>query len=281
MKASPDVCVVIPIYKMSMTDLEIISYQRILHVFSNYEIVIVCPKSITERISQTIGIKDKVKVSYFDDKFFKGIVGYNRLLMSLEFYQRFADFKFILICQLDVFVICDRLDFWIEKGLDNIGAPIFEGYTKPSLVLKAKGNNGGFCLRNTKSCIRVLSMLKFTYSNLSSLWEMETLWYWKLFRIIRDGFIFNFNIDFLKPVINEDVFWSVIVPDRFTWFTVCGAEEAKFFAYDANPRFLFEKSNYIYPMAIHAWWRYDKEFVLDVIKDLELKENLFIKNDDY
>jgi hypothetical protein len=269
MKDILNACVVIPIYKTDVIESEMISYRRTLQIFSNYEIVIVCPKSIQESINKTLVKKDKVKVFHFDDKYFKSTVGYNRLLMSIEFYQRFVEFKFILICQLDVYVIYDRLDYWIHKGMDNVGAPIFEGYTKPTLNLKAKGNNGGFCLRNTKSCIKVLSELKFTYSDLSPLWYMEKLWYWKIYRIVRDGFIFNYNINFLKPVINEDIFWSVIVPYRFTWFTVCSAEEAKFFAYDANPRFLFEKSNNIYPMAIHAWERYDKEFVLGIIKELK------------
>jgi hypothetical protein len=269
MNYTKEVCIIIPMYKEEMTTLEIISYKRILKIFSSYKIYIVCPLSLQENVNLLAKNNDNVSACHFDNKFFKGIKGYNRLLMSYEFYSRFVDFKYVLICQLDVFVIKNDLDYWIMQAKDNIGAPIFEGYTAPTLIMKQKGNNGGFCLRNTKSCIKVLSMIDKTYSKLSTLWMMESIWYWKLFRLFRDGLLYNYNISFLKPILNEDMFWSVVVPDKFPWFIVCEPEIAKYFAYDANPRLLFEKCNYSYPMAIHAWWRYDKNFVLDIIKTLE------------
>jgi hypothetical protein len=265
MMNNKDVCIVIPVYKDAMSEPEKVSFQRTLEVFKSREIRLVGPEYLKDTLKQFSTQRENVSVSVFPDFYFKKISGYNRLLMSPEFYLHFSGFEYILICQLDVFVIKDELDYWIKNGKDNIGAPIFEGYTKPTLNFK-KGNNGGFCLRKTESCIKVLSQIKNSYSPLSSLWKMENKLHWKIFRIVRDGFIFNYKTRLLKPVINEDIFWSVIVPENFSWFKAGEPEEAKYFAFDANPEYLFQQCNYEYPMAIHAWLRYDKLFTLDLIK---------------
>lgn len=263
-----DVCVIIPIYKDSFSENELISYNRTIEIFSERMIILVCPYKIEMFAESLCRKKINIKTEYFENKYFKGIIGYNRLLMSLNFYDRFTEYENILICQLDVFVIKDELDFWIQQKFDNIGAPIFEGYSKDkNKKIKKNGSNGGFCLRNTKSCMKTLSLIGNSYSKLSTLWGMESIWYWKLFRIIRDGVIFNSK--FLKPRLNEDMFWSIIVPDKFPWFYVCEPSKAKYFAFDANPSLLFQLCNFTYPMAIHAWWRYDKPFVMQIIKDIE------------
>ncbi|MCG6190246.1 DUF5672 family protein [Maribellus maritimus] len=264
MMNSKDVCIVIPVYRDKMSESERLSFDRTLNVFSKREIRLIGPKQLNAYFAKLSEQHENVSFTVFPDFYFKKISGYNRLLMSSDFYQKFSDFEYILICQLDVFVIKDELGLWIEKGKDNIGAPIFEGYTKPSLEFK-KGNNGGFCLRRTKSCIKVLSQIRNYYSPLTALWKMESKLNWRLFRVVRDGLIYNYKTKILKPIINEDVFWSVIVPERFSWFKACEPEEAKYFAFDANPKYLFQECNYQYPMAIHAWLRYDKPFTMDLI----------------
>jgi hypothetical protein len=269
MTGKKNVCIVIPIYNDSMTELELLSFQRIIKIFHTREIKIICSPSIIEYIKSLCEAYENVSYLTFDKRFFKGIRGYNRLMISYGFYNHFCSFDYMLICQLDVFVIKDDLDYWTIQGQDNIGAPIFEGYTNPTFIIKKNGNNGGFCLRNPKSCLKVLSEIKIRYSKVSSLWRMESIWYWKIFRAIRDGLIFNYNIRFLKPLLNEDVFWSVVVPEKFPWFKACEPEKAKYFAFDAHPRYLFQECNYTYPMAIHAWWRYDKDFCMEVIKSVQ------------
>lgn len=59
----------------------------------------------------------------FPDTYFKGIAGYNRLMMSPEFYETFAQWEYILIYQTDAWVFSDRLSEWCSKGYDYIGAP--------------------------------------------------------------------------------------------------------------------------------------------------------------
>lgn len=270
MYANKNVSVVVPVSHV-MTDIENFSFERTLKVFSSREIIIIGPPCLEDYFIELCKLHNNISYIFFERVFQRGVRFYSRLFMSREFYKHFLKYDYIIVCQIDVFVIKDDIDYWCEQGYDTIGAPIFEGYTNPTDQFKEKGNNGGFALRNPKACFEVLTKNKWTYSNISSLWKMESKWCWKFFRVIRDGLIFNYKLKCLRPVINEDVYWSIIVPDKFPGFKVCPPEQAKFFAYDVNPRYLYEKSNKVYPMAIHAWWRYDREFSMDVLKSLDIK----------
>ncbi|WP_372776222.1 DUF5672 family protein [Mangrovibacterium sp.] len=263
-----NVCVIIPVYQ-EMKDLELYSFKRMVSVFSSRKIVIIGPPSLEDYIHGLCATIENSSSIFFENVFGRGPQYYSRLFMSNELYKHFLDFDYVVVCQTDVFVIKDDIDYWCEQGYDMIGAPVFEGYTAPKNEMKQNALNTGFCIRNPKSCYKVLSMTKNRYSKISSLWKMESIWYWKFFRVIRDGLIFNYKIESLRPIINEDMFWTVLVPDKFPWFKNCPPEKAKYFSYDANPRYLFQESNNTYPMAIHAWWRYDKPFVMEIIESLD------------
>ena len=56
-------------------------------------------------------------VETFDPGYFKSIQGYNRLLLSTGFYERFLASAYLLICQLDVFVFRDDLAELGRAGL--------------------------------------------------------------------------------------------------------------------------------------------------------------------
>jgi hypothetical protein len=264
------VSLIVPVYK-KLTELEIISFERLLKIFEHYCIVIICPVSFNIKVIEHRTKNNIVHYEFFSDSYFKSTRTYNQLLMSKIFYERFFLYDYILICQLDVYVFKDNLSYWIDKKYDNIGAPIFEKHLKITLTMKLLGNNGGFCLRNVKSCLKVLNSIKIIYSPISLLWKMESVWYWKLFRLLRDGLIFNYHWHPLTPLINEDIFWSIIVPQRFPWFRNCPSGISMYFAFDANPHFLFEMCGKTYPMAIHAWWQRDKSFVETLINNFNEK----------
>ena len=269
------VAIIIPIYKNNLSLNEDISLKRALKVFKNRDIVLVTFFELKHYCYQIKKNHCNINIQIFDKKYFNSIRGYNRFLMSKSFYKAFINFNYILICQLDVYVFEDKLDYWIEKQYCNIGAPLFKGYNKISKDFRIFGNNGGFCLRKTQSCLDVLSNIKYRFYNLSTLFKIESSFLWKLFRILRDGLLFNYNCKHFYPIINEDIFWSAIVPIENKLFLVPKPEEAMLFSFDANPKLLYEKSNNKFPMAIHAWWKYDKIFVEKLIKlqtDEEEKE---------
>lgn len=266
MTKAEDVCVVIPIYRAKMSELEELSFKRMISVFQKRAIYLISPPSIQDYTTDLAAGYGNVTAEILSEDDFGSPLAFNRLSLKPSFYERFFDYDYLLICQLDVYVFKDDLDAWTSRDEDFFGAPIFEGYTKGRREFKNIGNNGGISLRSIKSCHRVLSEISFRFNKFSSLWNVERHWGWRLYRLIRDGLIFNYNVGHLKPVINEDLFWSAIVPQQFSWFTACKPEVGMYFAYDTNPRLLFEKSGCVYPMAIHAWWTYDREFVEGIIE---------------
>lgn len=113
------VAIAIPYYKNELTLAERISLEQCLKILSSYDIFLVSPQSLDVDPKAS----SPMKVQKFDDEYFKGIRGYNKLMLSETFYQRFAAYDYVLIYQLDAFVFRDELQFWADKGYDYIGGP--------------------------------------------------------------------------------------------------------------------------------------------------------------
>lgn len=52
-----------------------------------------------------------------------GIAGYNRMMLSEEFYASFPDTEYILICHTDAWIFRDELGDWCRRGYDCVAAP--------------------------------------------------------------------------------------------------------------------------------------------------------------
>ena len=144
------VVVIVPVYKTCLSADEKVSFLQTLRMLGNHPICIVCPETLNFAINEIEVCEDfiSVFVERFPNVFFEGISGYNRLLLSEEFYARFAEYDYMLICQLDAYVFRDELLEWCSKGYDYIGAPLF-GYHFD--IEHGKVGNGGFCLRRVKA----------------------------------------------------------------------------------------------------------------------------------
>lgn len=199
--------IVIPIYKIQLTDDEIISLTQCFKILGNHTIKFVAPLGLDIAFYERL-LDKKIEIEYFDTSYFMDIRGYNQLMLSVEFYKRFIDFKYMLIYQLDCYVFRDELDYWCQQGYDYIGAPWLDHfYYKKSKIkkldflikrfLKLKFNkyqdkdiltynvgNGGFSLRNIHQFIHSLK---------------------KTDKQIIDKFR---NSNDPKSIFNEDVFWS-------------------------------------------------------------------------
>ncbi len=215
------VAVVIPIYKKTLTQLEAISLDRALKVFCKYDIYAISPESLQ------LELADRVLVKKFGDHNFCSIEKYNRLMLSIDFYLEFLNYKYILIYQLDAFVFEDKLEYFCSLNYDYIGAPWIKGQYR---FLDRKRciwyvGNGGFSLRNVQSCINVIS---HKYRLLSEL----------------DG-------------VNEDVIFSILGSEGFN---VAPIDVALKFSFESNIKECFELNNNRIPMGCHAWYRYDYKF---------------------
>ena len=237
------VSVIIPMYQAKMSETENLSLAQAIKILSGYQIVIIKPKSLDltfiQKKYQTIEFES------FDDEYFKGIYGYNRLMLSSIFYERFIQFDYILIYQLDAWVFRDELEYWCNKDYDYIGAPwimkpkynllpyrlyirLISKYFKLTgknldrELRRNKVGNGGFSLRKVKSFYQ------------ATLKQKEKIAY---------------NIEHGKVKLNEDVFWAVENPD----FKYPHHTEAVKFAFDRNPHICLKMNNNSLPFGCHAW----------------------------
>jgi len=249
------VVIVIPIYKNTLTEGERLSLNQCVKILGNYSIVFVQPESLD---SSSISFDGRIKVECFPDKYFKTVFGYNELMLSDFFYQRFSSSKYMLVYQLDAYVFKDELMKWCAKGYDYIGAPwiaspntllnrlvkMFHSKRKKEReVIFFKVGNGGFSLRNIASSISVTKQFKQEIKESLSR-DKDDFW------------------------IMEDVFWSIRVPKLYPEFKIPNYKEALGFAMDRKPELAIKLNNNELPFGCHG---FEKSKVKDFWKSEILK----------
>jgi hypothetical protein len=264
------ICVTIPVYKEIPDMDEQKSFRQVLKILYGYTIILFAPKSLNinfySRISSSIN--KNIIIERFDDHFFKNIDGYNSLMMNKFFFRRFLNYKFMLIYQLDAFVFKDELFDWCVKDYQYIGAPLIEDQNDNNIKFKEISGNGGFSLRDIHAHYNVLTSKKKIY-NFSKLLND----YWINFNliqfIIRSPMLFaraflgyNNDINYLISDIgkNEDGFWFDVVPKYFSQFKVAPFKEARYFAFEKEPQYLYMLNKNQLPFGCHAYKKYDPTF---------------------
>lgn len=117
------VIIVIPIY-CDMSHTERISLERCISVLGRYPINLLHPVSYSVApIIEQYGSQADISETAMDDRHFKSVQTYSDLLLSTFFYDCYADYEFMLICQLDAYVFRDELQQWLDSGYDYVGAP--------------------------------------------------------------------------------------------------------------------------------------------------------------
>ncbi len=181
----------------------------------------------------------------FDRRFFKGIKGYNRLLLSDAFYARFSKYPYLLIAQPDAVVWQDkdRISEFIGKGYDYYGAPwiperriwewifpkkkVFPGFSIRCCKKAGCGirmGNGGFSLRRVKACRKLIRKYR---------WR-KCYWFWKR---------------------NEDIFFGLLGLDNRNGFKLADVACGKGFALEYGLKESVKAGKV--PYAVHGW---KKEF---------------------
>ena len=158
-------CIItIPIYKEYPKQIEIESFKQVLTILYKYDIAIFTYRELNINVYKEIAqeFKKKISVKYFDQEYFNnGTYGYNKLMLSKEFYSNFLEYEYLLIYQLDAWVFKDELDYWCDKGFDYIGAPLFEYKINKGVIQFSKNmqgvGNGGFSLRKIDYCLELLN----------------------------------------------------------------------------------------------------------------------------
>ena len=151
--------VVIPIYKNVPAHAECASIRQTFRVLGSHDIVFVthqdCLLDEYEKIVR--GEQGVLRTEFFDKGYFDSTAHYSDLCFSEEFYLRFKQYEYMLICQTDAWVFRDELNYWCSRGYDYIGAPIYFPRNEQHFTDIFFGvGNGGFCLRRIGHCLKVV-----------------------------------------------------------------------------------------------------------------------------
>ena len=239
------VSIVIPIYQNKLDENESLSLAQGLKILSRYPITVIKPQSLD--LTCIHNQYPQICFENFDDEYFDGIYGYNRLMLSPLFYERFLQYDYILIYQLDAWVFRDELEYWCDKDYDYIGAPwiVKPKYNLllPRLFIRLKskyykmrgkifahellGNkvgNGGFSLRKVRSLYQ------------SALRQKDKIEYYL------EG-------SRKENLFNEDVFWAL----ENSHFRYPPYTEALRFSFDRNAHIYMKMNNNKIPFGCHGW----------------------------
>lgn len=264
MNSLHSVNVIIPIYRATLHPLEEVSLKQIYTILQNHPLTVVKPASLN--LDSLSTRYPQLRFEEFGDHYFRGISGYNRLMMSEEFYRRFIGYEYILIAQLDTYIFRDELKEWCDKGYDYIGAPWivrpiyhlpplrFTSWIKKqfcnlfhlpnSQITNFKVGNGGLSLRKTESHLKAVTRLRDTVSVYLS----------------HPG----------NHIFNEDVFFAIEVNRHGIAFTYPDYQEALQFSFDKHPKLCFRQNNNRLPFGCHSWYkRRMKKFWFPIIKPYE------------
>jgi hypothetical protein len=261
-------------YRSELTADEEVSLASIRKHLSRYGICFVAPESL---VLDSI-IQSDESVVRFADEFFDGIKGYNRLLKSRGFYERFTHSDYILIAQLDCLIFSSNLNEWMDREWDYLAAPWFKGFSEEYTSGLWRVGNGGLSLRRVASYLRVLSQ-QVVSGSIYPRWGhyawkppfefMEPGLYQKVSALLGiNPFAQQHSVEdeLRKFPYNEDVFWAIEAPKFDSSFQVAPAEAALSFAFEASPRWSLEQTKGKLPFGCHAWTRYDCHFWEEVIE---------------
>jgi len=252
--------VVIPIYKDYLSESEQWSLAQCAKILVSYDLIFVAPSGVTMMAYESCLLGRSYSIEVFDPEYFQGVEGYNRLMMTKEFYRRFQNrFEYILIYQLDCFVFRDVLEEWCRKGYDYIGAPWFKNFDVHREVGDLwRCGNGGLSLRRMSFCLKALSW-PFPFR-----WNVKLIakrFYLSLIKAFLKGRgnVLLFEVDSSIEGNQEDVFFSYYTLNTPIAPRLPSPEEAMKFAFEKSPSYLYELNKKKLPFGCHAFMKWEYE----------------------
>ncbi len=262
-----DIAIVVSRPHLKLTDDECISLRHLTHFLGEYDRYLVGPRSVR-------GTLEGFETRRFPDKYFRSHRANSALFVTRDLYSAFAEYKFILVYELDALVFSNRLLEWCKRGFDFVGAPwlYVDWLEGPPRV-----GNGGFSLRRVEAFLEVFDSEEY--------W-LDPEEYWRTFWGHRAAPLRWLNLPrgHLKRLRrfngvswetrrwikgsnttekygwHEDVFWSFEAPRYDPSFRIASVEEALRFSFEAAPRRCLELTGGELPFGCHAWNRYDRAF---------------------
>lgn len=253
------VAIIIPYHKKTISKTEEASIKQLTHFLGRYDKFLVLPESIRK---VSFKIPRVIKIIHFPNEYFTSVPKYCEMLNTKWFYEKFMDYEYILIYQLDVLVFSNHLLEWCNKGYDFVGAPFFNPLIgklsfKPGNPIS--GGNGGFSLRKVSSFLQVINLAEKLATRTSTNPIIRKLWFLKAVLTNRSHKIWLNAAPKIYPF-NEDGFWSYEAPKYYNKFKVADFKEALQFSFEREPKKCFELNKNQLPFGCHAWLKYNPEF---------------------
>lgn len=235
------VAIIIPLYKEILSCNETIALKQCRKILQSYERFFIIPEDLEIKCveDEHIIATDRIHLSSRKN--------YSDYVLSLEFYELFFDFEYILIYQLDAFVFEDKLEYFCNLEYDYIGAEWLYGLECHSHNQNLwYFGNGGFSLRRVNAFTKWISENK----------EM---------------------VDYARMLLPEDLAISIYGRD---YLKIASRNVAMEFSYDMHPEECFRMQGERLPFGCHAWDRFDTLFWKRVIDSYGYNVELNYVNDE-
>ena len=256
--------VIVPVHLARPSPTDIVSLQQCGKVLGSREIVLVSPQGLNlTAYRELLPSATELRV---EPHWMSSIEAYNRMMISPRIVNELDGYTHMLIHEPDAIVLRDELDYWCRQPHDYIGAPWFEGFAAAAPDAKVIGvGNSGFSLHRLDALRRVVTSRKRWYPYQQAAKDLirglqgsrdrfhrgtkalgragQLRGAWELY----DG--------------HCDAFWSHLVPQLDTKFKIASIEESVHFSWELLPARCFQMTHGKLPFGIHAWAKYDLEFV--------------------
>ena len=232
-----DIGIIIPIYKLKLTENEERAFVNNLDKITTYPIIFLAPYSLDTSWYES---KGDFKIQRFEDKYFRSDVTYTKLLLNPKFYKAFSEYIYILILQTDVWILQEDsvLSKFLAYQYDYIGAPWKQGINAYAYTFKGIAHfpkfisrsrtvyvgNGGLSLRKVESQIALLKKY----------WLRRRLW----------------------RKVGEDIFFAYY-GQRDVAYSIAPIEIAEIFSLETSAKEDIQSG--VLPFGIHAWEKYYPE----------------------
>lgn len=267
-KPSKRVAIMVPLPSLRLNADEEVSLRHLRAFLDGYEKFLLVPEGMEVRM-------EGFTVVELDRGYFGSAANHNRMLYRIDFWEKFADFDYVLMYHLDALVFSDQLPEWCDRGFDFIGAPFIRCDDSP-WVRKERVGNGGFALYRIPS---VLKVLWNRYVEKPSVFYAD--YFWPIIEFQRrmlapvraavPGWMRGRLTDPLRNQVKKldyiednetqnDSFWGDEAIRYLPGFKVAPFEEGLRFAFEVVPRKCLEMNGGRMPFGCHAWGRYDRGF---------------------
>jgi len=230
----------VPIYKKQPSKSEACSLLQ-LRLLGVENVTLVCPENLD--LSKYLALWPEIQVQRYAPEHFESVQSYNDLVISPAFYSPFANqYDYLLICQLDAFLLSNQILEFCDQGYDYYGAPWKIGFPQYRFLFnrwpiqmntkRFHVGNGGLSLRKIES---TLNLLERKADHVSKNYFME------------DAFF---------------GYWGSVDPS----FQACPPLVAATFSLEMDPDYWMKKTGLL-PMGLHGFEVWHKDFYNSVLQE--------------